>query len=67
MNFGINRMNKKGFPATCYIHPKDFDEDMPKIKEYNWYYYWGLKNSFQKFESLIKKFEFSSVRDTLIE
>ena len=67
MNFAINKMNKKGFPATCYIHPKDFDEDMPRIKEYNWYYYWGLKNSFQKFESLIKKFEFSSVRDTLIE
>ena len=67
MNFAIKKMNKKGFPATCYIHPKDFDPEMPRIKEYSWYYYWSLKNSFQKFESLLKKFQFSSIREILIE
>ena len=48
-----------------YLHPKDLDKDMPKISQYGQQYYWGLKNSLKKFETILKSFEFSSVRDTI--
>ena len=48
-----------------YLHPKDLDMDMPKISQYGPQYYWGLKNSLKKFETILKSFEFSSVRDTI--
>ena len=64
---GIKKMNKKKIPAICYLHPKDLDPKMPRIKEYSWYYYWGLNHALKKFESLLKNFEFSSVREVMIE
>lgn len=67
LKFGIKKINKNGFPAMCYIHPKDLDPDMPRIPEYAWHYYWGLKNAFCKFESILKNFKFSSVRDVLFD
>lgn len=60
---GIKKLNKNGFPAMCYLHPKDLDPQMPKINEYSWYYYWGLKNAEKKLVSLLKTFKFSSARD----
>jgi|TARA_B110000495_G_C23040300_1_gene623499 polysaccharide deacetylase family protein (PEP-CTERM system associated) len=65
IKFSIKKMNEKGFPAMCYIHPKDLDPEMPKIPQYAWHYYWGLNNSTQKFENLLKNFEFNSVRENL--
>lgn len=65
LKLGIKKLNKLGFPAMCYIHPKDLDPKMPKIPEYAWHYYWGLKNASRKFESLLKNFRFSSVRDVI--
>lgn len=65
IKMGINQLNKKGFTAMCYIHPKDLDPNMPRIKEYGWYYYWGLQNALKKFESLLKNFTFSSVLETI--
>jgi len=59
-------MNQSKQPAMCYIHPKDLDSNMPRISEYSWYYYWGLKNAAKKFESLLKNFYFSSVRDVML-
>ncbi len=64
---GIKKMNKKKIPSICYLHPKDLDPKMPRIKEYSWYYYWGLSNALKKFESLLKNFEFSSVREVMID
>lgn len=52
-------------PVMMYIHPKDIDPQMPKIKDYNWYYYYNLKKSYEKFEHLLRDFNFSSVRDIL--
>ena len=49
----------------CYIHPKDLDPEMPRISQYAWHYYWGLTNAASKFESLLKNFKFSSVREVL--
>lgn len=65
LKLGINKMNKSGFPAMFYIHPKDLDPSMPRLPEYSWHYYWGLKNSIRKFEHILKNFEFSSVRDIM--
>ena len=48
-----------------YIHPKDIDPQMPKIQDYNWYYYYNLKNAFGKFEKLLQDFDFSSAKDIL--
>lgn len=62
---GIKKLNRNGHPAMFYIHPKDLDKDMPKISQYGRQYYWGLKNSLKKFETILKSFEFSSVRDTI--
>ena len=65
MKLGIKKMNKEGNPAMMYIHPKDLDPKMPKIKEYNWYYYYNLKSGMKKFENLLKDFKFGTVKDTL--
>lgn len=65
IKWGIKKMNKEGNPAMIYIHPKDLDPEMPKIKEYNWYYYFNLKSGIKKFENLLNDFKFSSVKETL--
>ena len=65
MKWGIKKMNKEGNPAMLYIHPKDLDPEMPRIKEYNWYYYYNLKSASKKFESLLKDFKFGSVKKVL--
>lgn len=67
IKFGINRLNKKGIPAMFYIHPKDLDSKMPKIKEYNWIYYHNLKSAKKKFEKILKNFEFGTAREIIIQ
>ncbi|QLH07843.1 polysaccharide deacetylase [Nitrosopumilus ureiphilus] len=66
MKLGIKKMNKQGNPAMIYIHPKDLDPEMPRIKEYNWYYYYNLKSAFKKFEKLLQDFKFGTVKDVLV-
>lgn len=65
LKIGIKKINKNDFPAMCYIHPKDLDPQMPRIREYSWYYYWGLSGATKKFESLLKNFRFSSVQNVM--
>jgi len=65
LKWGIKKMNKNGYPAMCYFHPRDFDKDMPRIKEYTWDYYYGINRALKKFESLLKNFKFSSVREVM--
>lgn len=62
---GLKKINKNNHPAVCYIHPKDIDKNMPKIPEYNWHYYYGLKNSLKKFEKLLNDFRFDSVQNVM--
>lgn len=62
---GIEKFNKSGFPAVFYIHPKDLDPAMPKIRGYAWHNYWGLNGAAKKFESILRMFRFSSVRDII--
>ena len=62
---GIKKFNHKNKPAMLYLHPKDLDINMPKIKEYSWHYYYGKRNILKKFEKLLNDFEFTSAKDFL--
>lgn len=63
----IQSFNKNNIPIMFYIHPKDLDDNMPKISEYSWHYYFGKKNIKNKFKKLLNDFEFSSVKKILIK
>lgn len=65
LKYSINKINKNGNIAICYIHPKDLDKNMPKISGYDWTYYYGLNKSKKKFEQLLQDFHFSSVKEIL--
>lgn len=65
IKLGIEKINDENQPAICYIHPKDLDSHMPKIKEYKWYYYYGLKGAFKKYENLLRNFRFDSIRNVI--
>lgn len=62
---GIKKFNKNNFPAMFYIHPKDLDEQMPKIDSYTWHYYYGKNNIKEKFSDLLKSFNFASAKEVL--
>lgn len=62
---GIKKLNNLGFSAMCYIHPEDLAPDRPRVPGYNWTYYYGLNGALKKFESLLKNFKFSSVREVI--
>jgi len=65
ISYGIKKMNNQNNPAMIYIHPKDIDPNMPKIKGYNWTYYYNLKSAQKKFEKILEKFQFTSVKELL--
>lgn len=62
---GIRKLNEKSQHVVMYIHPKDLDTQMPRVKQYKWHYYWGVKDTRKKLEYLLKRFRFSSVKDVL--
>jgi hypothetical protein len=63
LRFGIEKINKAGYPAIFYVHPKDLDPALPRIPGNPWHIYWGLNGSNKKFESVLMNFRFSSVRE----
>ena len=65
IKYGIKSNHSDHNPVMMYIHPKDIDPEMPKIKGYNWYYYYNLKKAFGKFEELLQDFNFSSAKNIL--
>ena len=65
IKYGIKSNHNSHNPVMMYIHPKDIDPLMPKIKGYNWYYYYNLKKAFKKFEKLLQDFKFSSAKNIL--
>jgi len=65
IQYGISKINKNGNVGVIYIHPKDLDAGMPKISQYSWHYYWRQESAPKKFESLLKRFKFTSARDVL--
>jgi len=63
IKIGVERYNKLEFPATVYFHPKDIDPATPHIQEYPRYTYWGLKEAYNKLESILKVYTFTSIRE----
>lgn len=61
----FRNFNKNNDPAMFYIHPKDLDPKMPKIKEYTWHYYYGKNNIYDKFSDILKNFNFTSTKNLL--
>ena len=57
----MKKINKMGQPAIIYIHPWEFDQKQPRIKELKWYHYYSLSNTEKKFKKMLKDFEFTSV------
>jgi len=64
---GIKKFNKQHASAMCYIHPHDIDPLRPRIQGVRSRAYWGIKNSMRKFETLLKEFNFCSVREKYLE
>lgn len=66
--FALKRITKER-PATFYLHMRDLYENVPRIKhlsiEARIVHYFGLKNAINKFEYLLKHFEFVAVKDAL--
>lgn len=56
-NYFINKILKKSGIATLYFHLMDLENFRPEIKMPSWLKiikYWGVKNSFKKFEKFLK-------------
>jgi len=63
---GIERMNRKGYPAVLYIHNWELDPETPKLK-LNFYKsfitYHNLDKTRTFLEQLLDGFRFTSIRD----
>lgn len=62
----IRKFNKRGFPAVVFFHNWELDAQTPRVK-LNFYKsfvtYHNLSETKQKLESLLSRFEFSSIED----
>ena len=65
IKYALHRLNNSNQPIVMYIHPKDLDPNMPRIKQYSWYYYYNLKSARKKFENILKEFEFITIKKFL--
>jgi polysaccharide deacetylase family protein (PEP-CTERM system associated) len=54
-----------------YFHPRDFDKDQPVVPglalHRKFKSYFGLKNSFNKFQRILSEFEFSDIQNAISE
>jgi peptidoglycan/xylan/chitin deacetylase (PgdA/CDA1 family) len=66
--YKIKKMNQEGHPAIVYIHPWEFDLDMPKIGlplSTRFMHYFNIKVTSRKVEGLLKNFRFAPIKDVL--
>lgn len=65
LNLSISWIRKATFPVMFYIHPRDFDPQMPVISELGWLrrrmVYHGLNSAREKFRALLDIIPFSSI------
>jgi len=61
----MKKISKMGQPVIFYIHPWEFDQEQPRIKELEWYHYYRLNTTEGKFKKLLIDFKFTSVRSWL--
>ncbi|OLS14500.1 MAG: polysaccharide deacetylase [Promethearchaeota archaeon CR_4] len=65
ISYGIRQINKTRNPAILYTHPWEFDPNHPRINSIVWYNYYRLSSTEKKFEKLLSKFKFTSIRNWL--
>lgn len=68
LRLAIKKINKEKRPAIIYVHPWETYEKTPRIKlpfPKKQITYYGIGSSLKKVESLLKNFEFGTVRDDL--
>lgn len=68
LRLAINKINKEKRPAIIYVHPWETYEKTPRIKlpfPHRQITYYGIDSSLKKVESLLRNFEFGTVRDVL--
>jgi len=56
----LERRVAAGHPAVCYIHPWELDPSIPRIDEYDWFYYHRLGGAARKFQRLLNDFDFTT-------
>lgn len=56
----LERRSAAGRSAVCYIHPWEIDPSIPRVDEYDWFYYRRLGAAAGKFRRLLEDFEFAS-------
>ena len=67
INHALNKINKQGYPAVCYLHPWELDPDHPREKQYPFYHYYNLKNTEKKFRKLLTNFKFISTKTWMLK
>jgi polysaccharide deacetylase family protein (PEP-CTERM system associated) len=65
IRYALRKINKQNQIAVCYIHPWELDPEQPKIPSLNWYHYWRLSSTEQKFRQLLRDFKFTSVNRSI--
>lgn len=63
----LRKINKRGYPAVVFIHPKDLDPQKPRVKGLSWHHYYGLNGAEKKFAKLLNDFKFTSIENYLEE
>ena len=59
----MKKINKMGKSAIVYVHPWEFDQKQPRIKELNWLHYYNISSAEKKFKKLLKDFKFGSIQE----
>lgn len=60
----IKRLNRKGIPAIIYLHPREIDPQHPRLSlplRERFIHYYNVKNTLEKLEKILKKFQFISI------
>jgi len=65
IKISLRKLNKMGYPAVVFIHPKDLDPQKPRVKELSWHHYYGLSHAEEKFARLLSDFKFTSIENYL--
>jgi len=65
VELGIKKNNRESQPAIIYLHPREIDPKAPKLSlpwKEHLIHYWGVAQTKQKLEKLLKEFRFSSIK-----
>jgi polysaccharide deacetylase family protein (PEP-CTERM system associated) len=60
LRHALERRIAAGHPAVCYIHPWELDPAIPRIDEYDWFYYHRIGAAARKFRRLLEDFDFGT-------